>query len=90
MSWNYLFLPQGDNIIRILVDQLFRSIPILPIQDTQDVERATQIYIRDKVQTYEISIATFFASTLESIGNSLHFNNPYHLDKWPHSMSESK
>jgi len=81
MSWDYFLLLQRDNVIGIPIDQLFRSMPILPIQDTWDVKRATQIYIRDIFQMYEISLATFFASSLESLGNSLHFNNPYHLEK---------
>ena len=39
---------------------------------------------------YEISTTTFFASTLENLRNSLHFNSPSHLDKWTNSNSKSK
>jgi len=60
MSYDYFLLPQGDNVIGATVKQLFRFIEFLPIQDARDIERSTQIYIRDIVQTHGISIAIFW------------------------------
>jgi len=43
-----ILLFQEADAIKVVVDQLFRSIHFLPIQDTQNIERSTQhSYIRD-------------------------------------------
>jgi len=66
-------------VLEMYYDKFFRYIHFLLIQDTWDVERSIQLYITDIAQMYGISTAIFLASTIESLGNSLHFNSTYHL-----------
>jgi len=84
-------LLQGNNVIRLTIEQLINSILFLLVWHTWDIEQSTQLYVKDIGQMYGILTATvstknqrfqahFLASTLESLGNPLLFDNPYLLE----------
>ena len=50
--WDYVFLPQSNNAIRVAVNQLIKSILFLSIRDTWDVGDSTHLYVRYIAQIY--------------------------------------